>query len=367
MATAGPTKNCDFCGTAEEDLRITQIGVQQPIGWCLNDLIACYRGIAKMYIGLKRIVLFLSFVAALACGADLSTVAVAETRERIVADESVPVDDEFTSVVDTQSTCTPPSDAEINAAMSLFGELPLPDPQACSAEALACPATDPLTEEGKKMLMALEKAFSNAQTFSGDGHAFITWQDGEQGQAGDEFNYYDIPYKDGKPDIDVIWEILHKAYGLPYVKGKVHPSLAYYVFCNNYAWGGWFNNNCKHMSAIVVAGMQSRGIYCGQNSVPAHVCAIFYSKPPPGATCSGWWVLDWYGQIRPAGLKDKLTLLNGQLVAHPVWGISPRAPQLTICPGYGLVDDPKDPKQQVKPGGTIQPKVPPAPGKKPRR
>ena len=271
-----------------------------------------------------------------------------------------------TEPADDYSSCSLPDDASINAAMSLFGEIQLPEPEECSAETLSCPATNPLTEEGKKILLALEAAFSNAQSFGGDGTSFVTFQGPQPRQKKDEFNYYDIPYKNGQPDMDVVWELLHKAYGLPYIKGKVNPALAYYMYCNFYAWGGWFNNNCKHMSAIVVAALQARGVYCGQNSVPQHVCAMFYSKPPPGVKCSGWWVIDWYGKLRPAGPGDKLTLLNGQMVPHPVWGISPKAPKMIICPGYGLEDKPKDPSQE-KPGGVTPPKVPPAPTKKPRR
>lgn len=271
-----------------------------------------------------------------------------------------------TPAVNDYSSCTLPDDATINAAMRLFGELEMPEPEECSAETLSCPANDPLTEEGKKILLALEAAFTNAQALAGSGSSFVTFQDPQAKQKKDEFNYYDIPYKNGKPDMDVVWELLHKAYGLPYIKGKVHPALDYYISCNHYAWGGWFNNNCKHMSAVVVAGLQARGVYCGQSSVPGHVCAAFYSKPPPGEACDGWWVLDWGGKIRRAGRGDKLTTLDGQMVPHPVWGISPRAPKLTICPGYGTVDAPKEPSPDQRPGESTQPKVPSAPTKKPR-
>ncbi len=271
-------------------------------------------------------------------------------------------------VSDDNAVCPLPDDAAINSAMSLFGGLELPEEEECSVDALSCPATDPLTEEGKKILLSIEAAFRNADEQGGSDLRFVSFQDPQPGQKKDEFNYYDIPYgPDGRPDMEVVWELLHKAYGLTYIKGKVNPALAYYMYCNFYAWGGWFNNNCKHMSAIVVAALQARGVYCGQNSVPKHVCAMFYSKPPPGLQCSGWWVIDWYGKLRPAGPGDKLTLLNGQMVPHPVWGISPKAPKLVICPGYGLVDKPKDPSQEQKPGETAQPKVPPAPGKKTRR
>lgn len=282
-----------------------------------------------------------------------------------LAPDTQPVDGGTPPSQDT-SVCALPDDAAINSAISLFADVELPQPEACSAEALSCPATNPLTAEGKKILLALEAAFSTAQSFGGTGSTFVSFQDPQGRQKKQEFNYYDIPYKNGRPDMDVVWELLHKAYGLPYIKGKVHPTLTYYMYCNFYSWGGWFNNNCKHMSAVVVAALQARGVYCGQNSVPAHVCAMFYAKPPAGERCSGWWVIDWYGKLRPAGPGDKLTLLNGQMVPHPVWGISPKAPKLVICPGYGLEDKPKAPPE-VKPGGSIQPKVPPAPAKKPRK
>jgi hypothetical protein len=266
------------------------------------------------------------------------------------------------------SVCPLPTDATINAAMSLLGQLEVPEFEECVAEASSCPATSPLTEEGKKILIAMEDAFSHARVGGGSDSSFVSFQDPQVGQTKDEFNYFDIPYgPDGRPDMNVIWELLHKAYGLPYIKGKVHPSLAYYINCDNYAWGGWLNNNCKHMSAIVVAGLQSRGVYCGQAAMRAHVCGEFYSKPPPGSRCSGWWIIDWYGNIRPAGPNEQLVLYNGQLVAPPVWGISPRAPKLVICPGYGLKDAPKDPTGAQKPGGAVQPKVPPAPSERQRR
>jgi hypothetical protein len=261
-------------------------------------------------------------------------------------------------------TCSLPSDATINSAMDLFGSIDLGQPEECSFEGLSCPAEDPLTPEGKKILLALEAAFSGAQTFAGGDTAFVSFQDTKPGPKKPEFNYYDIPYKNGQPDMDVVWELLHKAYGLPYTKGKVHPTLSYYMYCNFYSWGGWFNNNCKHMSAVVVAGLQARGIYCGQNSVPKHVCAMFYAKPPPGERCGGWWVIDWYGKIRPAGPGDKLTLLNGQMVPHPVYGISPNAPKIVICPGYGLEDAPKKPADGGATTRPVQPKVPTTPSNK---
>jgi hypothetical protein len=281
-----------------------------------------------------------------------------------------PVEDEIIQPEPTESeVCPLPDDATINAALSLLGEFEISDGDECAIEAASCPAHSPLTEEGKKILLALEKAFNGAQAGSTSDTSFVTFQDPQAGQKKDEFNYYDIPYgPDGRPDINHIWELLHKAYGLPYVKGKIHPSLAYYVNCDNYAWGGWFNNNCKHMSAIIVAGLQSRGVYCGQAAMRNHVCGEFYAKPPPqfAGKCTGWWIIDWYGKLRPV-TNEQLVLLNGHLVAPPVWGISPKAPKLTICPGYGLEDAPKDPTGGEKPGGTTPPKVPPAPTKKPRR
>lgn len=266
------------------------------------------------------------------------------------------------------SVCPLPDDATLNAAMSFLGQLEIPEFEECVAEAASCPATSPLTDDGKKILIAMEEAFSNARVGGRSDSSFVSFQDPHVGQTKDEFNYFDIPYgPDGRPDINVIWELLHKAYGLPYIKGKVHPTLAYYINCDNYAWGGWLNNNCKHMSAVVVAGLQSRGVYCGQAAMRAHVCGEFYSKPPPRSKCSGWWIIDWYGNIREAGRNEQLVLYNGHLVAPPVWGISPRAPKLVICPGYGLEDAPKDPNGDQKPGVTVQPKDPPLPSKRPRR